>query len=150
MDHIIEKQLIGNAIAKVYTCNSEKYIMPIRDTINEIYNLNVTNSKVNKSKGQLIKKFLYDGMYDGDSLRAILLYSTYECNPYFENIKDALLDTQPELTENIKSLRLDGRVTGNHEFTKVSDEIDQLFSQMKLDDENTPTELRNKKVLSKK
>lgn len=152
VDHIIEKQMIAYATAKSLNNKlNNGMIEPLKQSFNRNYNYNVTESKINISKGACVRSFLTEGMYEGYPLRAVVL-GKY-CEKYMKPISNAMIDSHNSVDDSIRSSRrTDNYVTGNDDFIKIADELENLLEKMDLnceDDDDSTIRLRNNKIVNR-
>ena len=106
-------------------------IEPLKKSINQNYNYNVTNGSINTSKGNVIKSFLNDGINKGFPLRSVII-GKY-CENFVLPISNAILDSYSHVNSNIESCRLDDNyITGNSIFISIADELADIIEKMDL------------------
>ena len=132
VDHIIETQILSNAIALSYKDRlKSNMIEPLKKSINQNYNYNVTSAKINLSKGVCIKSFLHDGMNKGLPLRSVII-GKY-CEKYVVPISNAIQESYSCVKSHIESSRVDDNcITGNNIFSSIAEELTEIINKMDI------------------
>ena len=133
VDHIIETQMLINAIASsIKDKLKPNMIEPLKKSINQNYNYNVTHGKINISKGACIKSFLQDGLYNGLPLRSVII-GKY-CDKYVLPISNAMLDSYSNVHNYLESCRVDDNyISDNNSFASIADNLAEIIEKMDLD-----------------
>jgi hypothetical protein len=139
VDHILERQLMAHAMEtadlSVQSCASEAICGPIKLIINQNFNLNVTLSDLNISKGNAVSAFIKeDRVTSRPQPLHVLLFSTAsgterKIGKYTNNVMEALDEAFPAFEEAIRcQRRLDRHVTGAH-FGAIADSLAVIFKK---------------------
>ena len=137
VDHIVEDQIVGHATANAIapTQSYVPFIGSIKDALNleSLENYNVTDKKINISKGSIIKNYLRDNMNRGYPLRSLIKPETY-FGQNMELIFQAMNEAFPLVANEIANgRRSDGHISGGNTFQQISEELVKTFSEMDLD-----------------
>ncbi|CAF0825178.1 unnamed protein product [Brachionus calyciflorus] len=149
VDHIIECQMIGHAAAPVFGNSSyEPFINSLKGAVNleTLENYNVTEKRVNASKGACIKNYLTDDLNRGFPLRSVLKIDS-PFGKYMNTIFETMYTTYPIVIEYLKSdecRRDDGHVTSSNHFSKIADKLSDMIAEMDLNVENSERRLRTR------
>ena len=148
VDHIIEDQIVGHAAAKVlYRNDLDKgpFLEPLKSVLNDMDNYNVTDGRLNQSKGGVIRNYLRDRKYLREPLRvAALDSSATHFKEYVNNIIPAMSESGDFVLNNIgEARRSDNHVSGRQQFMDISESLSTLLEQMDLNMESQ--RLRNRR-----
>lgn len=144
VDHIWECQIAGHCIAHtdswhgLYT--DSRFIKPVSGVINSLepgdhFNLNCTRDYINRSKGQVVKK--YCRAMDVEGSKADMSFLPYIIGHKAEQVAGQLCDTMnaafPVVYERLRDARrLDGHVTGS-QFSDMAETLATFFERMDID-----------------
>lgn len=156
IDHIHEAQILACAIQHtpgLVKPSSENILAlrPLRNVLNDVPNLAITEASVNRSKGQAVRYFLNQYETNSEiSLLAVFIQTSKgkerSIAHFARNIVDVIRETSPDMSESIREIRMEnGRVTGASHYETVADEFDTIIERMKLD-WNEKIKLRNGKI----
>jgi hypothetical protein len=138
VDHIHEVQVLIYAINHTPPLSRKTY-EGLREEINNVSNLVITDPSINRSKGQAIRYFLnhLDTKNEFSLLFALVQESTgdqRQTAPYSRNIVDLINETSTSMSNHIREIRRNnGHVTGGNECESIADQYDSVIRRMDLD-----------------
>lgn len=155
IDHIHEAQILAFVIKQIPELIPQNgnilALRPLRQVLNDISNLAITEARINQSKGQAIRYFL--GHYETNTDISLLAAFIQTANGkersiahFSMNIVDLIKETSSDMSESIRDIRMDnGYITGAYRYELVADKFDTIIDRMKLD-WNEKIKLRNGKI----
>lgn len=155
VDHIHEAQILAYAIKQIPELVPKNgnilALNPLRQVLNDISNLAITEARINLSKGQAIRYFL--GHYETNTDISLLAAFIQTANGkersiarFSMNIVDIIKETSSNMSESIRDIRMDnGHISGAYRYELLADKFDTIIDRMKLD-WNEKIKLRNGKI----
>ncbi|CAF3507849.1 unnamed protein product [Rotaria socialis] len=162
IDHIHAAQILASTIKHapelVPRDGNVLTLRPLRNIVNDISSLAITEAFINRSKGQAIKYFLgHYGINRDMSLLTAFIQTTngkersiakFSKNVvFYERVNEFhQKETSPNMSNAIQEVRMDNEhITGACCYEMVAEQFDTIIDRMKLD-WNEGTKLRNGKV----
>lgn len=139
LDHVVEIQMLAHSAAKVIYKPSlvDSVLTPLDKSVNVVENYNFTTETVNKSKGAIVRSYLYDGLYRGYPFLSVALGQ--KCEKYLGSIATTILETRDSIDRNIRDQYApNNNVNDKHVYDNIADELSSMIDSMRLDDVSAP------------